>query len=123
MLGKYNQEEIRERVQKLYNEADSKSMRAFCDKIGLNQSNLSKKLSGSQNFTKRDLMLICKALKVNLIWLSYGKGEKSCASVQDSVSDLITDENTKLRIDVARLEEKVKCLENENAFYKKMLVK
>lgn len=123
MLGKYNQEEIRDRVQELYNEADSKSMRAFCNKIGLNQSNLSKKLSGSQNFTKRDLMLICKALQVNLVWLSYGKGDKSCVSVQSSVSDLITDENTKLRIEKARLEERVLCLENEKAFLQKMLVK
>ena len=116
MKIEYNQEEVRQRVEKVIELGNYKSTRSFSIDVGLDCSNLSKMLRGKQNFTKAAMMAICSNLKVDLQWLAYGKGDAPVMIGQ-------IDDATKLRIEKARLEERVQCLENEKAFLQRMLEK
>lgn len=117
------QDEIITRVKELMVDKGSRSVLSFAKCVGIDCSNLSKKLKGLSNFTERDLILISRSLHVNLMWLTFGKGDKYCSSHHSYVSDMITDENVKLRIEKARLEERVQCLESEKVFLQQMLSK
>lgn len=117
MKIEYNQEDVRQRVLKIIDAGKYKSTRAFASSVGVDCSNLNKMLKGQQNFTKATMMTICEATGVNLQWLAYGKGESQIPD-ETGLNDI-----TLLRIEKARLEERVQCLENEKAFLQKMLVK
>lgn len=112
MKIEYNQEDIRRRVFEIMDAGKYKTTRAFATSVGIDCSNLYKMLKGQLNFTKATMMVICEATGVNLQWLAYGKGE---SQIQSDV--------TLLRIEKARLEERVQCLENEKAFLQRMLEK
>lgn len=116
MKIEYNQEEVRRRVAKVIELGKYKSARSFSIDVGLDYSNLSKMLKGKCNFTKAAMMAICSNLKVDLQWLAYGKGDAPVMIGQ-------IDDATQLRIEKARLEERVQCLENEKAFLQRMLEK
>ena len=116
MKIEYNQEEVRQRVAKVIELGNYKSTRSFSIDVGLACSNLSKMLRCKQNFTKAAMMAICSNLKVDLQWLAYGKGDAPVMIGQ-------IDDATQLRIEKARLEERVQCLENEKAFLQRMLEK
>ena len=49
---------------------------AFALKVGMNSSNLSRKLNGKVPITSRDYRLICDTTGVNRDWLESGTGEK-----------------------------------------------
>lgn len=115
MKIEYNQEEVRQRVAKIIELGNYKSIRSFSTDVGLDCSNLSKMLKGKSNFTKAAMMSISAKMNVGLQWLAYGKGETP--TVIGQLNDA-----TQLRIEKARLEERVQCLENERAFLQKMLV-
>lgn len=114
MKIEYNQEDVRRRVAKIIELGNYKSTRSFSADVGLDCSNLSKMLKGQSNFTKAAMMAICGKLNIDLQWLAYGKG------IEPIMIHL--DDATQLRIEKARLEERVQCLENEKAFLQKMLV-
>lgn len=112
----YNQNEVRQRVAKIIELGKYKSTRSFAADVGLDCSNLSKMIRGRQNFTKAAMMAICEKMNIDLQWLAYGKGDTPVL-----IEPL--DEATRLRIEKARLEERVRCLENEKLFLQKVLVK
>ena len=49
---------------------------AFALKVGMNSSNLSRKLNGKVPITSRDYRLICDSIGVNKDWLETGTGDK-----------------------------------------------
>lgn len=49
---------------------------AFALKVGMNSSNLSRKLNGKVPITSRDYRLICDSIGVNKDWLETGAGDK-----------------------------------------------
>lgn len=49
---------------------------AFALKVGINSSNLSRKLNGKVPITTRDYRLICDSIGVNKDWLETGAGDK-----------------------------------------------
>ena len=49
---------------------------AFALKVGMNSSNLSRKLNGKVPITSRDYRLICDSIGVNKDWLETGDGDK-----------------------------------------------
>lgn len=117
-----NQEEIVGRIQDLMGELRYRSVRAFANDVGVDCSNLAKKLKGISPFTERDINAISYALNVSKTWLSSGIGSRYL-TVKPFEEDEKLDCYTKLQIDKARLEEKVKCLENEKLFLQRMLDK
>lgn len=117
MKIEYNQEDVRQRVMEIIDAGKYKTTREFATSVGIDCSNLYKMLKGQQNFTKATMMVICEATGVNLQWLAYGKGESQIQC------DANLDDVTLLRIEKARLEERVQCLENEKAFLQRMLEK
>lgn len=66
--------EIVSRIKMLMEERGS-SINSFAKEIGIDQSNLNKKLSGSLKITKNDTYKISESLGVNLSWLLNGDGE------------------------------------------------
>lgn len=66
--------EIVSRIKSLMEERGS-SINSFAKEIGIDQSNLNKKLSGSLKITKNDTHKISESLGVNLSWLLNGEGE------------------------------------------------
>lgn len=66
--------EIVSRIKSLMEERGS-SINSFAKEIGIDQSNLNKKLSGSLRVTKNDTHKISESLGVNLSWLLNGDGE------------------------------------------------
>ena len=66
--------EIAERV-RLLRDDRGVTINAFAREIGVDQSNLNKKLSGNLKFTKLDLIKISSSLGVNMKWLTDGTGE------------------------------------------------
>lgn len=117
MKIEYNQEDVRRRVMEIIDAGKYKTTREFAISVGVDCSNLYKMLKGQHNFTKATMMVICEATGVNLQWLAYGKGESRIQC------DANLDDETLLRIEKARLEERVQCLENEKAFLQRMLEK
>lgn len=99
-------------------ENDIRSIRSFANKIGIDCSNLLKKKKGIIPFTDRDILAISYGMRVSRSWIASGVGDKYLGD-EGSVSCEMLDENTRLRIEKARLEEKTKCLESENQFLKK----
>lgn len=117
MKIEYNQEDVRRRVFEIMDAGKYKTTRVFATSVGLDCSNLCKMLKGQQNITKATMMVICDATGVNLQWLAYGSGEML------NEGDANLSDVTLLRIEKARLEERVRCLENEKAFLQRMLEK
>jgi len=117
-----NQKKIAGRIQDLMSELRYRSVRAFANDVGIDCSNLAKKLKGISPFTERDINAVSYALGVSKTWLSSGVGNRY-STAKPSEEEEKLDCYTKLRIDKARLEEKVKCLENEKAFLQRMLDK
>lgn len=52
------------------------SINLFSKQVGIDQSNLRKKLYGESNVSKTDVRRICASLNVNEKWLLTGEGEK-----------------------------------------------
>lgn len=82
--------EIVSRIKSLMEERGS-SINSFAKEIGIDQSNLNKKLSGSLKITKNDTHKISESLGVNLSWLLNGEGgtyseegEKMLATIKRS---------------------------------------
>lgn len=121
-MSNYNNTDIAARLEVLMDENGIRSVHALAKKVGLDCSNLLKKKKGIVPFTERDVMAISYGLKVCKPWLVFGEGDKYLPQ-SSHVSDEMLDENTRLRIEKARLEERVKCLEKEKSFIQRMLDK
>lgn len=67
--------EVAERINILINDRKA-SVYGFSKKVGINQTNLGRKLKGTQPVTKLDVVKICKSLGVNEKWLVSGEGDK-----------------------------------------------
>lgn len=117
-----NQKEIASRIQDLMTELKYRSVRAFANDVGIDCSNLTKKLKGISVFTERDILAVSYGLDVSKNWLVSGVGDKYMSTNTSGADDKL-DDYTKLRIDKAKLEERVKCLEDEKAFLQRMLDK
>lgn len=65
---------IRERVRQVLTEMDC-SIKDLADKMGINNSNLSRKLHGFIPFTERDYRKLGKNCHVNIKWLTTGDGD------------------------------------------------
>ncbi len=117
-----NDTEIASRIRDLISELRYRSVLAFSNDVGIDCSNLSKKLKGLSSFTERDIIAISYALGVSKTWLACGTGDKYLSTGASEDGENL-DCYTKLRIDKARLEERVKCLEHEKVFLQRMLDK
>lgn len=68
-------DEIKKRIEELI-EDKLWSINFFSKQVGIDQSNLRKKLYGSSNISKKDVSRICDSLNVSERWLLTGEGSK-----------------------------------------------
>lgn len=82
-------EEIAKRVRKLIEDGEYNT-NSFAKKVDIDQSNLSKKLSGSVKFSKRDFEKIEDTMGVNHLWLVMGIGSpyKDGKELRHKVGDI-----------------------------------
>ena len=74
-------DEVIKRIESVIKETGLTS-NSFAVKVGLNSSNLSRKLRGKASIMPRDFKLICDATGVNREWLETGKGEMGVCQIE-----------------------------------------
>lgn len=94
--------EVIKRIESVIKETGLTS-NAFAAKVGLNSSNLSRKLRGKVSIMPRDYKLICDATGVNREWLETGKGEMGVCQIESTSSQkaFIIDGNPFYDVDFA----------------------
>lgn len=81
-------DEVIKRIESVIKETGLTS-NSFAVKVGLNSSNLSRKLRGKATIMPRDYKLICDATGVNREWLETGNGEMGVCQIKSDESQKV----------------------------------
>jgi len=121
METNFNHKEIASRVREIMTDVASRSVRDFANDVGIDCSNMLKKLKLTSPFTKRDIALICQSLDVNYSWLAFGDGNKYKAFPTRKPTDV--SEVDMLKMENVSLKQRLQCVENERDFLRSCINK
>ena len=88
---------------------------AFAKSVGIDPSNLSRKLKAQQPITERDIIKICRNAHISQDWLLYGVGERSAIPASNVATDIVKDQIVGLAKRLAENKEEIVRLERENS--------
>lgn len=111
-----NTDAIISRINELiYSMSDNPS--AFAKIVGLDPSNLSRKLKKQQPITEKDINKICRNAHISKEWLLDGVGERSSIPLpaNNDATDIIKDQIVGLAKRLAENKEEIVRLERENS--------
>ena len=105
-----NQKEVQQRVRRLIKESGLTDS-AFAKKVGVDPSNFSRKLLGTQTWTVNDVKKICDTINVSHEWLVDGigdiyeekhslDGDNVIPNITDVIQDIPVDGNKESYLDV-----------------------